>query len=103
MSKMVSARIPDALYEQGSLQLEAVGATISELITSAFEYLLKERALPDVAGAPVSQPRVLSKEQAARLRRTFQNCTLHIDIPTDVSYDKQTARAARESRHETAA
>ncbi len=32
MSKMVSARIPDALFDQGSAQLEDLGVTPSELI-----------------------------------------------------------------------
>ncbi|WP_251212351.1 hypothetical protein [Adlercreutzia murintestinalis] len=106
MSKMVSARVSDALYERGSAQLEALGATVSELITSAFEYVLKEQTLPCAASganAVDANARTLSKEKADFLKGFLHDCTLNVSIPADVSYDKQAICAARESRHETAA
>ena len=46
MSKMISARIPDALYSQASIQLASLGASTSDLVNAAFEYVLEEHALP---------------------------------------------------------
>jgi len=40
MSKMISARIPDALYSQASIQLASLGASTSDLVNAAFEYVL---------------------------------------------------------------
>ena len=46
-SAMVNARIPLAKKEAANSLLEAIGATPSELINSAYDYLLKFGKLPD--------------------------------------------------------
>lgn len=102
MSKTVSARIPDALFDQGSIQLEKLGATTSDLIKSAFEYVLKEHALPSNS-EPRNPKRRLTKTQAASLRDSLAACSLHLDIPADVAYDKCIAREARIERYEALA
>ncbi len=102
MSKMVSARIPDALFDQGNFQLEKLGATTSDLIKSAFEYVLKEHALPS-SPEPRSSKRQLTKTQTESLRDSLAACSLHLDIPADISYDKRIAREARIERHEALA
>lgn len=102
MSKMVSARVPDALFDQGNIQLEKLGATTSDLIKSAFEYVLKEHALPSGSESHSSK-RLLTKAQATRLRDSLAACSLHLDIPSDVAHDKRIAREARIERHEALA
>lgn len=102
MSRMVTARVPDALYEQGALQLEKIGATTSELVKAAFEYVLKEHSLPKKQ-ASSSKDRTLSKERAQELAKAFQACTLELNIPSDIDYDKQTIREARSARYEALA
>lgn len=102
MSKMVSARVPDALFDQGSIQLEKLGATTSDLIKAAFEYVLREHALP-LDPKPSSPKRRLTKAQATALRDSLAACSLHLDIPSDVAHDKRIAREARIERHEALA
>ncbi len=102
MSKMVSARIPDALFDQGSAQLEDLGVTPSELIKAAYEYVVKERALPQQA-RPISQKRKLSKQQLQALRAQLSACSLDLDISADVSYDKSLIREAKAARYEALA
>lgn len=102
MSKMISARIPDSVYEQGLSQLKSLGMTPSQLINAAFEYLLSENSLPK-ANIKGSNDRTLSKKDRAHLKNAFKACTINTDIPSDVAYDKKTARESRVARHENLA
>jgi len=45
-SALVSARVPRAKKEAASSLLESLGSTTSELINSAFEYLIENKSLP---------------------------------------------------------
>lgn len=101
MSKMVSARVPDALYEQGALQLSTLGSSTSELINAAFEYLLQEHRLPTPPHSVISSKRRLPPEQAQRLKELLDACTLDVDVPSDIAYDKQAIREARSAKYET--
>lgn len=101
MSKMVSARIPDALYDQGCVQLEQLGATQTQLVRAAFDYLLCNRSLPPTSGAAQGKKRALSKEQRDSLASRLAACRLDIRIPNDVAYDKEVIHKAREAKHET--
>lgn len=101
MSKMVSARIPDALYDQGCAQLEQLGATQTQLVKAAFDYLLRNRSLPPTSGATQGKKkRALTKEQRDSLAARLAACRLDVRIPGDVAYDKEVIRRAREAKHE---
>ena len=91
MSKMVSARIPDALFDQGCARLEELGATQTQLVKAAFDYLLEERSITR---------RRLTKEQKRALAAKLASCQLDIDIPTDVAYAKKAAHQMREAKYE---
>lgn len=45
-SAMVNARVPQAKRDLGLSVLESIGATTTELINGAFDYLIENRALP---------------------------------------------------------
>lgn len=51
-SALVNARVPRAKKEAGASILESVGATTSELINSAYDYLLEHKELPTANNAP---------------------------------------------------
>lgn len=102
MSKMVSARIPDALFEQGSMQLKALGATTSELVNAAFEYLLREGALPTRAPQKDSR-RSLSRDEGEALARALRACSLDLDISSDIASDKAIIQSERTRRYEALA
>lgn len=46
MDAIVSARVPVAVKERGNTALRELGATPSQLINAAYEYVLAERKLP---------------------------------------------------------
>lgn len=101
MSKMVSARIPDALYSQASIQLASLGATTSDLVNAAFEYVLEEHALPTARQPENKQKkRILSKDQKDQIKGMFENCMLDLDIPDDLKADKQYVQAVRANKYE---
>lgn len=100
MSKMISARVPDALYEQGGIELRRLGCSVSELVNSAYEYLLAEHRLPEKQ-RPQSNVRALADEQRATLAKSLSACTLGIRIPSDTAYDKAAIHEERARRHET--
>ena len=89
MSKMISARIPDALYSQASIQLASLGASTSDL------------ALPTAHPSKSKQKkRALSKDQKQLIKNMFKNCMLDLDIPDDVKADKRYAQAVRANKYE---
>lgn len=51
-SVLVSARVPQAKKDASKGVLASLGANTSDLINSAFDYLLERRELPAVAAAP---------------------------------------------------
>lgn len=102
MSKMVSARVPDAVYESACDTLRDIGSSPSELVNAAFEFVLKNKALPS-RGREAQRPRHLNKEQRAKLRQLFADCTLGIGPVDDVADDKRIAREARMAKHEALA
>lgn len=101
MSKMVSARISDALFDQGCAQLEELGATQTQLIKAAFDYLIEERSLPQPPRKKRSAVRrSLSEGQRSLLVGKLASCQLDVHIPSEVEYDKSIARRAREAKYE---
>lgn len=101
MSKMVSARVPDAVFDQAGIELKALGASPSDLVNAAFEYVLKERKLPGTdESKKAHKTRKLSPARQEKLSQLFQRCTLKVDIPGDVAYDKRAAHAARAGKYE---
>lgn len=104
MSRMVSARIPDAVYDQALDQLQSLGATPTELIKCAFDYLIQENALPSARSKKAASSSML--EDASKrefLQNFFRKCTLSIDISSDPEHDKLAAIEARTAKYEALA
>lgn len=100
MSKMISARVPDAVFEQASIQLESLGASTSDLVNAAFEYVLSERSLPVVPKKVKANKRVLTEKMRKELTSLFKGCTLGVSTPADVSHDKEIIRKSRTAKYE---
>ena len=45
----ISARVPDEVRRQGLSRLRAQGATVSDLVNAAFDYLIQTGELPGCA------------------------------------------------------
>ena len=82
MSTMVSGRVPDEVAVQAGDLLKQMGASTTQLINSAYTYLLKTGSLPGDALTRAegkrfhTTSRTLSAEQAEEIRSLISSCTL---------------------------
>lgn len=68
MDSIVTARVPSEIKEQGNDILRSIGATPTQLVNAAYEYVLAHEALPQaMPERPDSSKRALSPEQKLRL------------------------------------
>ncbi len=76
----ISARVPDEIRRQGVACLQARGATVSDLVNAAFNYVIQTGELPGQGSTgdrceAVLGPRKLSKAQAEELRDSLATTT----------------------------
>ena len=86
MDAMVSARVPVEIKKRGDQKLKEIGSSVTELVNSAYDYLLEHGRLPKeesrkVAGAP--QVKTLSGAEAL----SFQEQWNKRAVLTASSYD----------------
>ncbi|MGN0059752.1 MAG: hypothetical protein ACI362_04590 [Coriobacteriales bacterium] len=74
MDSRVSARIPSETREQGDRALKKIGATTTQLINAAYEYLLSTGELPQ-APHPAHSTGELTKAQRAQLQARLEQTT----------------------------
>ncbi len=96
-SALVSARVPRAKREAAATLLESLGATTSELVNSAFDYLIENRRLPVSESAP-------SRDMAAFSAFVGEG-TLDIDWGPDAEFldYKAIIREGRRAEYESLA
>ena len=72
---IVTARVPAEIKKQGNAVLREIGSTPTELVNAAYEYVLKEGALP--VHNPPLEPRVirLTDAQKRELRERSEKMT----------------------------
>lgn len=78
-STLVTARVPTAKKEAGSQILAELGNTTTDLVNSAFDYLIDRRELPQAR----DEVRARAKDAHAFLRES----TLVVDWPKDGEVD----------------
>lgn len=100
MDAIVSARIPVAVKERGNAVLKELGATSSQLINAAYEYVLAERKLPkttNVLADKRKQNRKLSIEQREKIQSSLT--AMYVGpAPADIPF-KDRLNEARDERY----
>ena len=82
MNPVVTARVPEGVRARGVDILNEIGSSTSELINAAFEYVIKERALPKPRTRQEDeQSRTIGKEQLAQVA-AFMN-SVKIETPRE--------------------
>ena len=102
MDAMVSARVPVEIKKQGDAQLKKIGSSVTELVNSAYGYLLEHGSLPKAGMSAASegpQVKTLSGDDVLAFREQWgQRCVL--DAP---GYDggnfKELLDQARDDRY----
>ena len=77
MDAMVSGRIPTEMKEQGSKLLAQIGATQSQLIKAAYEYLLAEGRLPQPQSR-LAGPSALTEQDLTQLENFINATTFEV-------------------------
>ena len=95
MNPVVTARVPEGVRDRGLEVLAEMGATTSELINAAFEYVIAERRLPKPRLAIEAQGgrQRLEREKAQSLRQFFDDVKVPVpeswaDVPFEALLDQ---------------
>lgn len=98
MDAIVSARIPVAVKERGNATLKELGATPSQLINAAYEFVLSERKLPkahEPLHAASVHDRVLTPQQCEKIQAAL--AAMYVGpVPSEKSFKGQLAEARDE-------
>ena len=68
MYEMVTARVPGEIRRQGNAVLKEIGATPTQLVNAAYEYVLSKRVLPKATGKP-SEPEAAGADDGVMHRQ----------------------------------
>lgn len=99
MDAIVSARIPVAVKERGNAALKELGATPSQLINAAYEFVLAERKLPK-AHEPLagdSRDRTLTPQQCEKIRASL--AAMYVGPAANEQSFKEQLAEARDERY----
>lgn len=95
---VISARIPKEIRDQGDAALKRLDSTVTELVNSAFEYVIKTGSLPTApksSGIPEKKiKRVFSPEQKTQ----FAYYLKATSVPLSATYDSLNAKQIKEMR-----
>lgn len=78
MDAMVSARISVEKRDRANGLLKRIGATPTQLINTAYDYLLETGHLPTLRKEPGLRPRVLSQDALQALRQSVEDTTFQV-------------------------
>lgn len=92
-STLVSARVPAAKREAAASVLTQIGATTTDLINSAFDFVLSEHALPSA--------RRKTPKRGADFQAFCAKSTLDVDWDAEDADYKQIIAEGRAARYES--
>lgn len=100
ITSTITARVPVEIKKHGDKILESLGATPTQLVNAAYDYLIAEKKLPKAGTSEKVKPgkmRKLSKEQKKTLEESFNRMQLG---PIVDGYDfKEALNAVRDERY----
>lgn len=100
MDAIVTARVPVALKERGNDVLREIGATPTQLINAAYEFVLSEHELPQsrsFLSSESGKKRVLSPEQRKKIQHSLQ--AMYVGPISDSTPFADQLNAARDERY----
>lgn len=81
MDAIVTARVPVEIKEQGNSILKEMGSSASELVNSAYAYLLQYKELPCAHAGRTFKSEALSAEALGHLRADIHETTFDVPAP----------------------
>ena len=102
MDAMVTARVPVEIKKRGDSKLKEIGSSATELVNSAYEYVLQTGKLPRAKATdevPGSQVKTLSGEAVEEFRRQWAARSAFEPSSYDGANFKELLDQARGDRH----
>jgi antitoxin component of RelBE/YafQ-DinJ toxin-antitoxin module len=94
MEDMVTARVPREIRRQGNMVLQRIGATPTQLVNNAYEYVIRHGKLPRASEREKERAQTITPEEREALR-DFLVAT-QLSIPQEwASLSAKEIRAAR--------
>ena len=93
MSQMVSVRIPRDVYLRGIKKLKSIDSNVTELVRSAFDYIISTEKLPGETRSKI-EPRIrsLTKDQKLEFADMFYGNANSFDLSDDFDYKNELSR-----------
>ena len=102
MDTMVSARVPAEIKKQGDCVLRGIDSSVTELVNSAYAYLLEHGRLPKEAAPAVAetpQTKTLAGTEAEAFREQWGKRVVFSDNAYDGGNFKELLGQARDEYH----
>ena len=94
----VSARVPRELRNQGDAALKRINSTVSELVNSAFEYVIKTGQLPTEQKQPNPEEKTVRRFDSAEQKEQFLKQLKASSLPISPEYASLTAQEIKAMR-----
>ncbi|MCL2807788.1 MAG: hypothetical protein FWD27_06510 [Coriobacteriia bacterium] len=98
VDSIVTARVPREIRDQGDAALKRIEATVTELVNSAFEYVIKTGELPTKQPEPVSETKIMRSFDSAEHKRQFLMQVKATSLPMSPQQASLSAREVKEMR-----
>ena len=96
MSTMVSARIPNDVYERGVKRLKHIDSNVTDLVKSAFEYVIVSEKLPTEDRSSISPgKKKLTGKKAVEFNEMFAGGLSSINLPENFDYKEDLSSEMR--------
>ena len=82
MDPVVTARVPEGVRDRGNEVLKDIGSSVTELVNAAFDYVIRERHLPQSNGT-ASESSTLRRPTKKQIEQAtaFMNA-VKVDVPS---------------------
>jgi len=95
---IITARIPKEIRDQGDLVLKRIDSSVTELVNSAFEYVIKTGELPSKQRQFNASEKAIRKFDSAEQREQFIMHLKATSLPMSLEYANMTAKEIRAMR-----
>ena len=95
---IVTARVPKEIREQGDSALKRIGSTVTELVNSAFEYVIRTGELPTSQEPFNPDEKIVRRFSSMAEKEQFILGLRTTTLPVSAEYVSMTAKEIRAQR-----
>jgi antitoxin component of RelBE/YafQ-DinJ toxin-antitoxin module len=98
MSTMVSARIPNDVYERGVKKLKHIDSNVSDLVRAAFEYVIESEKLPSENNIPIKPgKKELVGKEARKFNQMFSLEEETLNLPENFDFKEELSKGMKDN------